>query len=128
MGPRRRSASLGPQVVTSPGPFRERRGLGGEGPGGEALGRARPPGVCKLLSDPNPRESSSVKLKCHVSLRLGWGWSAGPGWLVLACGAAGLRQDEGRNTSFNFQGPNTSFKGRARVVNSTLNRSGNAAS
>ena len=95
MGPRRRRASLGPQVVAFTA----------------ALGRGR----------------GGHHLWAHggASRRQGSGAAAGPGGAEPdpPAAAAGLRKDEGRNTSFNFQGPNISFKGGARVVNDTLNRS-----
>ena len=59
--------------------------------------------------------------------RQGSGAAAGPRGLCppRTPPRAGLSQDEGRKTTFNFQGANTSFNGEARVVNGTLNRSKN---
>ena len=80
------------------------------------------------------RKSSNLQVPRYP--KEGRAWPDGGGGRAAAAGpgealpprtppaaAAGLWQDEGRKTSFNFQGPNTSFKGEARVVNGTLNRS-----
>ena len=53
----------------------------------------------------------------------GGGAAAAAGQRGGGAAAAGLQKHEVRNTSFIFLGPDISFKGGARVVNDTLNRS-----